>query len=142
MCAGVMISLNRFRSSLISLFSTAVRKVDAPLIVLVCELSASRSLLIDAINPSVIGYRGTRFRVCHWRYNSDCQSLVKKDLETKKNNIARYFIVYCGYSYSFFFHFPVRRMKICRVKKEKETHVCAYFNIFSTRNQATRDPKH
>lgn len=84
MCAGVMISLNRFRSSLISLFSTAVRKVDAPLIVLVCELSASRSLLIDAINPSVIGYRGTRFRVCHWRYNSDCQSFVKKDLETKK----------------------------------------------------------
>lgn len=134
MCAEVLTSLDRFRFTLMSLFSTAARKVDAPLIVLVCELSTRRGSLIDAINPSVTGYRGTRFRVRRWRYNSDCQSFVKKDSETKKNNIARYFIVYCDYSYSFFFHFPVRRMKICRVKKEIETHYCAYFNIFSARN--------
>lgn len=59
----VLTNLNRFRSTLMSLSSTIAWKVDAPLIVLVCELSASRGSLIDAINPSVIGYRGTRFRV-------------------------------------------------------------------------------
>lgn len=46
-----------------SLFSIAVQKADAPLIVLVCELSASRGSLIDTINPSYVGYREARFRV-------------------------------------------------------------------------------
>jgi len=54
-----------------SLFSIAVQKADALLIVLVCELSASRGSLIDTINPS---YRLSWSTLSRWRYNPDCQS--------------------------------------------------------------------
>lgn len=122
-----------------SLFSIAAQKADAPLIVLVCELSASRGSLIDTINPS---YRLSWSTLSRSPFVVGAITLiakvrvVKKDSEKREKIMPRNISSFTASLLSFLFRFPVGRMKICCVKKRKR--VCARFDMFfQLRNEAT-----
>jgi hypothetical protein len=106
--------------------AATARQVDALLIVLVCELSASPGWLIDAINPSSRGRATIRETILNCQSSRKGQEQEKEKGETRPRDIS-----------SFTAPFPPPGRKVG--SKYDTENGQMHFDILSARDGATRD---